>query len=299
MATWTSTVAQPQFIITVVETHSARKPWTPVKECFHLCYSALKSDRQCLTIAPRYSHYKDPQAAMGWLWTSSKDPSASLSSPRHSSQPETLSPPPPAIPDVQFPTTTTETYAVPSDTTPPLSRDEAADAELRAFLESLQASDSPKFSKSTQSTSSVRDRQIAASNSQGSDLITPSNIHPTTLSCRTAFDTAFYCASLGGQFTSLYRYGQLRRCSQEWADFWWCMRTNRGFMSEKEREARIVARGVQREREKYRGEGKLSSEDVWEMRRKMVPATAMQGDLERVLEAQREKREASGEGHRL
>ena len=70
-------------------------------------------------------------------------------------------------------------------------------------------------------------------------------------------------------------------------------------MSEEEREARIVARGVQREREKYRGEGKLSSEDVWEVRRKMVPATAMQGDLERVLEAQREEREASGEGHRL
>lgn len=31
----------------------------------------------------------------------------------------------------------------------------------------------------------------------------------------------------------------------------------------------------------------------------MVLATAMQGDLERVLEAQRQKREASGEGHRL
>ena len=219
---------------------------------------------------------------MGWLWASSKPPPSStiLLSPQDSCQPDPFAtpqstltnPPPPQTPE----------------TSAPLSRDEAADAELRAFLESLQdgstSSSSKTIAPATQSSS------VDQSN-QSSDLITPHNIHPTTLSCRTAFDTAFYCASLGGQFTSLYRYGQLRRCSQEWADFWWCMQTNRGFMSEEEREARIVARGVQREREKYKGEGKLSSEDVWEQRRRMVPRTAMQGDLERVLEEGRAKGE--------
>ena len=48
--------------------------------------------------------------------------------------------------------------------------------------------------------------------------------YPTTMSCRAAFDTAFWCRSPGGQFNNIYRYGELRSCSEEWSAFWFCMR---------------------------------------------------------------------------
>ncbi|KAL2041826.1 hypothetical protein N7G274_005610 [Stereocaulon virgatum] len=237
---------------------------------------------------------------MSWLWDSLKNSSAPTPTPHDQSQPEALSSPPSVAPATPLPNTTTaEPLAVPSDTAPPPSRDQTADAELRAFLESLQegyASSNSKHPQQTSNPTAETSQSSSTRPSQESDLITPTKIHPSTLSCHTAFDTAFYCASLGGQFTSLYRYGQLRRCSQEWSDFWFCMRTNRGFMSDEERENRIVEWGIKREREKYYKEGKLSSEDVWEARRKTVPRSAMQGDLEAVLEERRREAVGRGEG---
>ena len=41
---------------------------------------------------------------------------------------------------------------------------------------------------------------------------------------------------------------------------------------------------------------KLSSEDVWEARRRMVPRSAMQGDLEAVLEERRKEAVGRGDG---
>lgn len=87
---------------------------------------------------------------------------------------------------------------------------------------------------------------------------------------------------------NLYRYGSMRNCSDQWANFWFCMRTNRGAMGEEERKRRI--------QEHYRGRaGKYvegpSSEDVWEIREVVVEG-AFEGDLE---EVEREMREREGE----
>ncbi|CAG8978246.1 hypothetical protein HYALB_00009143 [Hymenoscyphus albidus] len=90
---------------------------------------------------------------------------------------------------------------------------------------------------------------------------------PQTLSCRTAFDEAFYCNSFGGKFTDLYRHGEFRACSENWSKFWFCMRTRTFSSPQKENEIREFYR--KREEGKY-GRGRPSSEDVWESRERRV-----------------------------
>ncbi|KAJ4295320.1 hypothetical protein N0V90_007331 [Kalmusia sp. IMI 367209] len=84
---------------------------------------------------------------------------------------------------------------------------------------------------------------------------------PVTMSCRAAFDAAFYCSSFGGHFNDIYRYGQLRSCSEHWADWRFCMS-----LSGASTEGRANAI-----RERYREkEAKLkkepNSEHVWRRR---------------------------------
>jgi hypothetical protein len=38
--------------------------------------------------------------------------------------------------------------------------------------------------------------------------ISPEALYPRQMSCRQAFDQAFYCQSLGGKFNDIYRYGE-------------------------------------------------------------------------------------------
>lgn len=85
---------------------------------------------------------------------------------------------------------------------------------------------------------------------------------PTTMSCRAAFDSAFYCASFGGRFNDIYRYGQLRSCSEHWADWRFCM-------SLKSSSAEAKAQAIQaRYREKdERMRKQPNSEDIWERRK--------------------------------
>ncbi|KAF2488494.1 hypothetical protein BU16DRAFT_427512, partial [Lophium mytilinum] len=89
----------------------------------------------------------------------------------------------------------------------------------------------------------------------------PDSLYPSTMSCSAAFDSAFYCQSLGGKFNDIYRYGELRSCSEHWASFWFCMRS-------KSLGAEERARKVQEHyREKAaRVKAGRSSEDVWEVR---------------------------------
>lgn len=93
-------------------------------------------------------------------------------------------------------------------------------------------------------------------------------ILPTEMSCRQAFDQAWACNSLGGQFNSIYRYGSMRACSRHWDDFWFCMRTK---SSAGEQKADMI-RQYHRDRmvDKY-GPGKPSSEDVWSSRDTLLP----------------------------
>lgn len=86
---------------------------------------------------------------------------------------------------------------------------------------------------------------------------------PRSMSCRAAFDSAFYCSSLGGHFNDIYRYGQLRSCSEHWNDFWFCMRTKNSYSGPEIKERLIQERYA--EKEKALKE-KPNSEDIWERR---------------------------------
>jgi hypothetical protein len=98
---------------------------------------------------------------------------------------------------------------------------------------------------------------------------------PTTMSCRQAWDLAYGCQSISGQVRSIYRYGAWRECSELWDDFWFCMRLKS--YNGKVKEDLIRAHYRQKERNKY-GDGKPSSEDVWEARTEPVPlGTAFKG----------------------
>jgi hypothetical protein len=88
---------------------------------------------------------------------------------------------------------------------------------------------------------------------------------PETMSCRQAFDDAFYCQSLGGQFNNVYRYGSLRSCSEHWSQFWFCMRTRQKGEETKKQE---IQEWYKKREEKYRVGP--SSEDVWEERAEKV-----------------------------
>jgi len=85
--------------------------------------------------------------------------------------------------------------------------------------------------------------------------------YPTEMSCRQAFDSAFYCQSLGGQFNNVYRYGTLKDCSGHWSEFWFCMRNK----SRSEEVKKSAIEEWYREKEKKYRMG-ASSEDIWEER---------------------------------
>ncbi|KAF2178338.1 hypothetical protein K469DRAFT_731781 [Zopfia rhizophila CBS 207.26] len=89
----------------------------------------------------------------------------------------------------------------------------------------------------------------------------PQSEYPETMSCRAAFDSAFYCASFGGKFNDIYRYGELRDCSEHWSDFWFCMRIK----SKGAEVKKALVRERYREKEE-RVKGRPNSEDVWEKR---------------------------------
>ena len=217
---------------------------------------------------------------MGWIWSDTypKDGQGITPLPDQEVKAETAATPP--VP-LSSPNTTPERRT--------LTRDEQADAELQELLKELRAddhtSDSPSSSPPSVSPPTLDTSPPSQINHSS---ISPDALYPTSMSCRAAFDSAFYCQSLGGQFTNLYRYGKIRNCSDQWSNFWFCMRTNRGMMSEEARARRIQAHYRERAA-KYRTGP--SSEDVWEIREERV-VDAFEGDLEAVEEEmRREKRE--------
>ncbi|RKF58704.1 hypothetical protein OnM2_066031 [Erysiphe neolycopersici] len=90
---------------------------------------------------------------------------------------------------------------------------------------------------------------------------------PTDMSCRDAFDSAFYCNSLGGSFNHLYRYGTARSCSEHWSKFWLCMRIRTYDDESKKKSIQDYYRKM--ENKKY-GERGTSSEDIWTSRDQLV-----------------------------
>ena len=164
-------------------------------------------------------------------------------------------------------------------------REEQADAELNAFLKEIGATPEPTAAASantvagSSSAASASDETTAAQqlptntdssgrriHPDGSLDITPDALYPRTMSCRQAFDQAFYCQSLGGKFNDIYRHGHLNSCSEQWGAFWFCMRVRQYADVDKQE----VIKEFYKERDEKRKQTFGNSEDVWEIRTKGV-----------------------------
>jgi len=152
---------------------------------------------------------------MGWLWSSS----ASLKDNSNASGTNPIATP--TQPE-HIPPSSSQSETPPKTSKRQPTRDELAESELRSLLEELGADVQPSSTKYNR----VPQPPLQHSNiSKPSNLTLEEELLPTEMSCRQAFDAAFYCQSLGGQFNNLYRYGGIRSCSENWKDFWFCMRT--------------------------------------------------------------------------
>ncbi|KAM0353691.1 hypothetical protein ACHAPU_001708 [Fusarium lateritium] len=204
---------------------------------------------------------------MGWLWSSAP-----------SSEDKTSAPVKETPPTISTASTSTSTSA--PTTTP--SSNSNADPEIQKFLELFEAEKNTKPSPPTQgeesSSTSTISSWLSLKKSTRPSAPMPSDIPPrdvlseallpTDMSCRQAFDQAWACNSMGGQFNAVYRYGEMKSCSENWDDFWFCMRT-RGYSAE-QREKAIKEHYRAKEFIKY-GPGKASSEDIWESRDELLP----------------------------
>jgi len=203
---------------------------------------------------------------MGWLWSSA--PSQSPSSPSSESTPQAPSSQPPPQ---KAPESVPKALEPASKVSHVLSRDEQADAEFAALIRELSTSEptAPPPSKprkpsrlTYQPTSSEGDAPIHPSAAQStSNSDDDDSLYPSHMSCTQAFDSAFYCQSLGGKFNDIYRYGELRSCSEHWSAFWFCMRTKSASAEER---PRLVQEHYRQRAAKYKT--KPSSDDVWEAR---------------------------------
>ncbi|KAM0455918.1 hypothetical protein ACHAPV_003013 [Trichoderma viride] len=209
---------------------------------------------------------------MGWLWTSSppKPPTDQPSSP-----PSPTSPLPPA-----------SSSSIPSSSQAP---NEPVDPEIQKLIDLFNKSDdTPKSSSSTSSnqppsalTSWLSSRFSSAPEALPVPPLDPvsESLLPTEMSCRQAFDQAWSCNSLGGQWNAVYRQGEMRSCSHLWDDFWFCMRTKSFTGTIKENAVREHYR--RKEYEKYYAPGTHSSEEIWEAREhKAAPGTAFSEAIE-------------------
>ncbi|RMJ19531.1 hypothetical protein CDV36_000761 [Fusarium kuroshium] len=198
---------------------------------------------------------------MGWLWSSSNKDK-------------------PSTPSEEAPPTSTPTQPPTSTSTSTSST--TTDPEIQKFIDLFESEKntkpSPPSQKDQQQSSSSLPSWLTLKKSTRTTTPTPSDIPPrdalseallpTDMSCRQAFDQAWACNSMGGQWNAVYRYGEMRSCSEHWDDFWFCMRT-KGYSPEM-REKAIREHYRAKEFVKY-GPGKPSSEDVWESREERVP----------------------------
>jgi hypothetical protein len=196
---------------------------------------------------------------MGWLWASStpsKTPVAEKEpTPQQPSTAQTAAPNEPVDPEIQkfFDLFQTDK---PKPDTPDTSKPSEPPSEPPSGISSwLTLKSSP---------SSTANRTITEA--PPGDALSE-RLLPNEMSCRQAFDQAWACNSMGGQWNAVYRYGEMRSCSEHWDDFWFCMRTKS--YSTEMREKAIRAHYRNKDYAKY-GPGKPSSEDIWESRDELV-----------------------------
>jgi len=200
---------------------------------------------------------------MGWLWSTSA-PATPSTQENNSSIPS------------QSPANPTPSTSNLPPAEKPASRDDLAEQELANFLKELDVDVRPSSTKYNRvprnPPSSTHHSQSQSSSTQNADASNEplaEQLLPTTMSCRTAFDEAFYCNSFGGRWNDLYRYGTLKSCSDNWNNFWFCMRTRT--YGDEQKAIAVKEHYRQRESSKYSKElGKESSEDVWKSRDKKV-----------------------------
>nr|POF11512.1 early meiotic induction protein 1 [Quercus suber] len=210
---------------------------------------------------------------MGWLWSSSPTPSPTSSS----------------VPDEPSRATngiglseeqksrifgraqiSSLSHGSDNETTsqPTSAASQQADAELDAFLKALDGPAREAEPSSEQQDSglpkySTKHERILP---DGRLNISPDALYPRSMSCREAFDQAFYCQSLGGKFNDIYRYGAVKECSDHWAAFWFCMRIRTLPGRDKEEQIAQFYRDRDEKTKKRWG----SSEDVWDLRDRAV-----------------------------
>jgi hypothetical protein len=176
-----------------------------------------------------------------------------------------------------------------------LTRDEQAEAEIKELLAKLQETNewddsfrqrnlpiAPIFFPNGDETN----KDSTSTDPPAPSSIVPESLYPDTMSCRSAFDYAFFCQSFGGQWVNVYRYGELRSCSEHWHNFWLCMKAN---TYPKEEGKRMIRDHYRKKAVKYKTGP--SSEDVWEVRTEPLRG-AFEGDfaaLERQLKEEEEE----------
>ena len=158
-----------------------------------------------------------------------------------------------------------------------LSRDELAEAELAEFMAEIAAEDQPKKPKYKRN--AVLPTNNPGGSPNGPSLTLEDSLYPTNMSCREAFDAAFYCQSMGGKFNDVYRYGGIQSCSDHWKSFWFCMRSK---SYPDEQRGDMIRDHYKKKDLKY----KLgpSSEDIWEGRDQKVDwGTAFNQSVEQLM----------------
>ncbi|KAG6104050.1 hypothetical protein E4U31_002242 [Claviceps sp. LM219 group G6] len=228
---------------------------------------------------------------MGWLWSSSSQP------PPQEEQPTAPSLEAPAAP-------TTQQASTPND---------FADKQLQEFLQLIHTagdesskpiSPPPTTNPSEDTKPSVLSwlshKAKAATNNKPDEapILDPlsESLFPTEMGCAQTFELAWSCSSLGGQFLSMYRHGNMRECSENWDDFWFCMRTRAYSGTVK---ADLIKQHYRNKAYRKYGGDKPSSEDVWERRTEKVPLgsafnTPLPVTEEEVNAARERMREDSG-----
>jgi hypothetical protein len=198
---------------------------------------------------------------MGWWWSNRSSNPAAVPAEHYSYTPSRVSEWDQPAPELAHTPEVIDSLAQKR----PLTRDEETDQELISWLKEIQ-------SEAAVRNSSPSKLQSFVSGASSQD-ISPDSLYPTEISCRSAFDYAFFCQSFGGQFVNVYRYGTFRSCSNHWQDFWLCLRTRN--WDEKDRK-KAIQNHYRQKAVKYKTGP--SSEDVWEVRTE--PARdAFQGNL--------------------
>lgn len=213
---------------------------------------------------------------MGWLWSSASSKEGQLGdNASNSTTPKAAETSP------QPPSSTPQTKT--------LSRDEQAELELKNLIAEFQETgdSDTKHSQPPENASSSQPR-TSVQTPEKPPSADPDSLYQDSMSCRSAFDYAFFCQSFGGQWVNVYRYGELRSCSELWGDFWLCMRS-RSYPEEEKKE--IFRNHYRKKAIKYKTGP--SSEDIWDVRTE-PPKGAFQGDFA-ALERQMEEEEAASQ----